>query len=106
MRGPVNIEIEDTAPQALSLLHARSLVMRRVVRQLSMGFEHKNKRCVGYFISVFHYCCGNLACDPVTLSHEKPGPADCGLKDPRTTAPGKLPLGPEKGAERKRTLVI
>ena len=44
---------------------------------------------------------GNLACDPVTLSHEKPGPVDCGLKDPRTTAPGKLSLGQKKVLREK-----
>lgn len=32
--------------------------------------------------------CG--ACEPVQLPHEQPGPAGCGLRDPRSTAPGML----------------
>tara|TARA_B100000683_G_C12439712_1_gene535479 strand:+ start:469 stop:816 length:348 start_codon:yes stop_codon:yes gene_type:complete len=36
------------------------------------------------------------ACDPVQMSHQKPGPPGCGLKDPRKTAPGKLSLGQKK----------
>ena len=35
-------------------------------------------------------------CDPVALPHQRPGPVDCGLKDPRETAPGKLSLGQKK----------
>jgi hypothetical protein len=37
----VNLELQETAPEALSLLHARSLLMRRFSRQLlGMGFGH------------------------------------------------------------------
>jgi hypothetical protein len=39
---------------------------------------------------------GGMACDPVQMSHQKPGPVGCGLKDPRKTAPGKLSLGQKK----------
>ncbi|MFZ9887781.1 MAG: hypothetical protein ACO3JL_09790 [Myxococcota bacterium] len=30
------------------------------------------------------------ACEPVKLPHEQPGPAGCGTRDPRSTAPGML----------------
>ena len=48
------------------------------------------------FFIFFSLCLCSLSCDPVTLSHEKPGPVDCGLKDPRSTAPGKLSLFQKK----------
>jgi len=53
------------------------------------------------FFIFFSLCFGSLSCDPVALSHETPGPVDCGLKDPRTTAPGKLSLGQKKVLREK-----
>ena len=53
------------------------------------------------FIIFSFLCVGALSCDPVALPHEKPGPADCGLKDPRNTAPGKLSLGQKKVLREK-----
>lgn len=31
-------------------------------------------------------------CEPVKLPHEQPGPAGCGKRDPRDTAPGMLSI--------------
>lgn len=31
-----------------------------------------------------------VACEPVKLPHEQPGPPGCGMRDPRDTAPGML----------------
>ncbi len=31
-------------------------------------------------------------CEPVKLPHEQPGPAGCGMRDPRDTAPGMLSI--------------
>lgn len=35
---------------------------------------------------------GASGCDPAERAEDKPGPAGCGLKDPRDTAPGMLSL--------------
>jgi hypothetical protein len=40
------------------------------------------------------------ACEPVKLPHEQPGPAGCGLRDPRETAPGMLSIA-QKEAYRQ-----
>lgn len=41
-----------------------------------------------------------LACEPVKLPHEEPGPAGCGVRDPRDTAPGMLSIA-QKEAYRQ-----
>jgi hypothetical protein len=41
-----------------------------------------------------------LACDPVKLPHQQPGPIGCGKRDPRGTAPGMLSIA-QKEAMRK-----
>lgn len=35
---------------------------------------------------------GLVACQPAKLPEDMPGPANCGLKDPRNTAPGMLSM--------------
>lgn len=40
------------------------------------------------------------ACEPVKLPHEQPGPAGCGMRDPRDTAPGMLSIA-QKEAYRQ-----